>query len=146
MKPTVCWLVLTLFLVFTSVHGEETSAPQSNESQKTKFVDLDGDGFDDNLPDVNRDGIPEFMQFAPLIATAAISQNVIEFQAPSGHLDLGTGLHLSNSQRFSQLEFCVRGITRHRGGFGTGDEFVPGSGIGQGTSTSTCAGGVCRPR
>ncbi|UCD17926.1 MAG: hypothetical protein JSV44_03200, partial [Candidatus Zixiibacteriota bacterium] len=51
-----------------------------------------------------------------------------------------------NSSHFGRLSYPAQCLGQTRGGFGSGDDFGPGNGIGLGALTpGGCAGGVCRP-
>jgi len=103
------------------------------------YVDMDGDGFDDNDADGNGDGIPDCLEpgyIAPLAEE--------ELAGVFATLDLGGGqkvvLEESNAERFGRRQFCVRMIDCTRSIFDA--DF--GSGLGISVSGGgSCAGGVC---
>ncbi len=102
---------------------------------ETTFVDLDGDGFDDNQNDANGDGIPD--EFAPgYIAPAT--------DVPSGDIFAGLGestpapVASSSVEIFGLRSFNTRGIASCRFDFEA--DFAAGLGVAVG---GRCVGGVC---
>jgi hypothetical protein len=135
---------LVLFLCDSSALCEDQSAEHKTSAPQSRFVDLDGDGLNDNVADENNDGLPDFgkkeapqRQFTVRGVTTDIFKGLESNDAP-------IKLFLSNSDRFRSLKFCTRSLAQCRGGFTSGDEFGPGNGIGQGALSGHCAGGVCR--
>ena len=149
-------LVLGLMFVLFGVpslwaeESQEAVEPTASEAVETvAFVDLDGDGLSDNLPDDNGDGIPEPQaetQAEPTAAAAGLAESTVEVSA----FDIGplrsTTLEdvLPCSQKFSAYKFATRAICQTRGGLDAGEGFGAGSGIGLG-AIKGCPGGVCRP-
>lgn len=104
------------------------------------FVDLDGDGFNDNLDDSNGDGIPDRYS-----STQQVAETVVEAIEDIFVLGNDPGSFItpepSNCSVYGKLKFTVRGITAWRLGLDAGDSFGPES---QGGGTGThCVGGVC---
>jgi hypothetical protein len=140
---TLAALVLILGAVAQSEQppGEKAGPPQNR-----RFVDLDGDGLNDNVRDLDHDGLPDFRKETapePPLMTLRGTTNIFKAIEPSNS-DSDMSLFLSNSERFGYLKFCTRALSQNRGGFAAGEDFGPGSGIGQSTSSGGCAGGVCR--
>jgi hypothetical protein len=135
---------VVVFFVAVILCGE-TSAEESRESVKPQFVDLDGDGLNDNVPDLNNDGIPDFDK-------AGMQQEYAELEPAESNIFRGIQpakgvtqqLFLSNAERFRSLKFCARSLLQCRGGFSSGEDFGPGNGIGQGALSGNCVGGICR--
>ncbi len=138
-RPIIFSLVVFLLLFIpgflTADEAKGASAP---------FIDLDGDGLDDGAPDDDGDGIfniaegrskPVPGETSPaLTGLASFETSAADFSAD----------FTPNSGKFSQLNRSCRIISTHRGGFGSGDQFGPGNGIGIGAvSSGGCAGGVC---
>ncbi len=141
---TAVVISLVLFLFGSTALPEDLPAEQRMSVSDTRFVDLDGDGLNDNIADQNDDGIPDFgkkvvsqRHFTVRGVTTDLFKGLETHQAP-------TELYLSKSDRFRSLKFCTRSLAQCRGGFTSGDEFGPGNGIGQGALSGHCAGGVCR--
>jgi len=137
-------LVTLVFVFFSSVPAEQAPASSVDRSENDRFVDLDGDGFNDNIGDLNNDGIPDFDRSSAFLQPAATHPKVIDLSQAIPRSSSTVSLSFSNSQRFKSLKFCARALGRTRGGFSSGDEFGPGNGIGQSTSAGGCAGCVCR--
>lgn len=112
----------------------------------SRFVDLDGDGINDNLTDGNDDGIPdEFVGDAvksgPELAASGGAMGGM-FDA----VDVKTADPMANfsaRERFKLRQRSVRDLCSFRGGFYAGEDFGPGNGIGAGTSGKVCVGGIC---
>ncbi len=125
---------------FSGLALAETSPAGSAE-----FEDFDGDGFDDNAPDTDSDGIPDAAdQSKPETLTdQANDGGFISFDSGETALPDDVG---SFSSRFERLSFTCRALTKTRGGFGSSDDFGPGNGIGIGAvSAGGCSGGICTP-
>jgi len=130
------FVVTIIAIVFLGVPaaGEDTSS-------KPAFVDLDGDGFNDQAPDLNNDGIPDQIVSKAQNETPKLSGllgNILDEFFDGSSL-------LSKRERFDKLKFAARGISLHRGGFNCDEGFGPGNGIGLGAMSNSCPGGVCRP-
>jgi hypothetical protein len=120
--------------------------------QPDLFVDMDGDGINDNASDKDGDGIPDkFAGENPVVPadTALVGGSAFQFDAPSvgietGAIILETATADQNSKRFAALRMSVRSLCRLRGGIKSGDDFGAGSGM-DNTSVKgvTCVGGVC---
>ena len=138
--------VLAVLIVFSSLPGwaDEPPAELAATTAKSQYVDLDGDGLNDNIADQNHDGIPDFEVNAPLQPRLTMRGATTDIFSHMKTVEVRNTLSLSHSNRFRQLEFCTRSLAQCRGGFSSGDEFGPGNGMGQGTMSGNCAGGVCR--
>jgi len=108
----------------------------------TKFVDMDGDGFDDNAVDDDNNSIPD--QAEPEddeeFTQNTSSSSIAAFQVP-GEVDFSQ--FLTNSEKFGERMFSTRAQSCFRGGFDAGDNFGLGNGIGSGAISGGCPGGVC---
>lgn len=132
------WVVttLTLFIVFTCVPCFGKTAASGADS----FIDLDGDGFNDNETDSNGNNIPD--RFEPKKesnqpAVRSLLGNVFNSEKVSVNMnDL-----LSNSDRFGSRMFGARSLPQRCHGFSSGDEFGGASGIGG--ASGGCVGGAC---
>ncbi len=140
MKISPLLIILTILLVSSLPIQAAENIPGKNN----RFIDLDGDGFDDNMQDIDNDGIPD------------ITDNVT-FQEPEKTVtSIGTGifskieaapvnlsLYTVNSQRFASLKCCTLSLMQNRGGFGATDDFGPATGMNQGSGGGNCSGGIC---
>ena len=114
-------------------------------TSKAVFVDLDGDGFDDNAADEDSDGIPNDADadYDPVSETNNNSGDFIDFGQTIQEIGLSPDL-TSNSQSFGKRQFKTRGLTLNRCGFDANGGFGSGNEIGIGVSSGGgCAGGVC---
>jgi hypothetical protein len=109
---------------------------------KAVFVDFDGDGIDDNLADLNGDGIPDRFEKKATASAEAAPQGVLGnvFETTSAMAAVESA---DRAEAFSERQFPTRAIVPHRAGFGADEKFGPGNDIGIGSLTSGCAGGVC---
>lgn len=133
-----CLLLSTCFVVFLFAYA----ASVSNESdrKKTAFVDRDGDGINDNNPDINGNGIPDLIESGNEKKEPVQSLLGDVFNSAKMLEDIGD--LRSNSDKFGSLSFKTRALTQRCRGFGSEqDEFGPGGGIG--SMTGGCVGGAC---
>lgn len=110
---------------------------------KTPFVDLDGDGFNDNIADNDENGIPDRYESKPVEALAEMSGllgNVFNAEVNLDEL-------YTKSEKFNMRKFKTRALEQRCQGLGDRDDFGPGNGIGLGAVAGGggCAGGVCGP-
>ncbi len=137
------WLTtnLCVLLILSAGVGAVENSP--DKTAAVRFVDLDGDGLNDNLPDLNHDGIPDFDKVAQpaesFVSQSAIGDFLNSMESAVPQLDLV----LDNSEGFRSLMFQARGLSQCRGGFSDNEGFGPGCGIGQGAMKSGCVGGAC---
>ena len=113
-----------------------------NDIQVTKirYVDYDGDGFDDLTADNNENGIPdeyERRDKAPVVEVTGLLGDVFNESPPSEEV------YLSNEEAYSARDFAVRFMSAHRAGLNADDAFGPGNGVGIGNVAGGCEGGVC---
>lgn len=119
------------------------SPDQLNAAQLDRFCDLDGDGFNDNAPDTDADGIPDELEphgllSAQMPAMLGVSMMFSGSQSPADKVP-----PMSPGQRFGMREFVTRAICVTRTNFDAG--FSSGMGISGsgGGGGGACAGGVC---
>jgi hypothetical protein len=128
--------VLILALVGALILPFDSSAASSG-----RFVDRDGDGFDDNAADDDIDGIPDELEPHGFF-TAEIGQLQVGTMFSSQPLAAAKTPIEAKSETFGRREFHTRGICLLRSdfdaGFGTGLGLSGGLGGG-----GACAGGVC---
>ena len=144
MKLLTTWLTTLIMIFSTAALAGEPPAEQAALPAHSRFVDLDGDGLNDEISDLNQDGIPDFGNDPSLKSLLPDPDEVTDFFKSIDAKYSASEAFLSNSERFGLLRFCTRALSQSRGGFGSSDDFGPGSGIGQRTSAGACAGGVCR--
>jgi len=132
-----------MIFAFCSFGSSPLRADDGAESEEL-FVDLDGDGFNDNTPDEDNNSIPDSAEddkYSDRNKTANALAST-EFKPIEGLGEFDLSSLLSNSELFGQLKFLTRAQSCCRGGFEAGSDFGPGNGIGLG-AVSGCAGGVC---
>jgi hypothetical protein len=141
-KPLFILLLVFSLLI---IPGQTLLSEDTDEAENT-FVDLDGDGFDDNIADDDNDGIPNTAEGSDIEKTCddtIESGNVSMIASLEIASDFNIDQLLSNSERFGKLKFSTRSQSCFRGGFDAGSNFGPSNGTGF-TSVSVCAGGICR--
>ncbi len=140
-------LLLAVFFCFMGTaicYGESAAAAATNEKAKV-FVDRDGDGFDDSVPDLNGDGIPDPAE--PRSSNGFGQQDEQGLFAAVQTLVAALPEFLHNSGSFNHLRTRLSPLTLNRGSFGSGNDFGPGGDIGCGAVVGgACAGGVCGPK
>lgn len=108
------------------------------------FVDYDGDGINDLYSDGNNNGIPDAFESTGDTSASKMTGalgNVFN----TGEVAAGPSEDiLSAYEGFCEREFRTRDLSNHRGGFGAGENFGPGNGIGSGALSGGCVGGVCQ--
>ncbi len=136
-----------LLLVIFFLLPPAPSTANMEEPQKTAFVDLDGDGFNDNLADNNGDGIPDRYEWGKsdvsLPRVGSVLGDVFSSEiSMAGMEDLR-----SNEERFGQRKFRTQSLSQRCHGFGAEQDFGPGNGIGCGSlgGHGGCSGGACAP-
>lgn len=105
------------------------------------YVDLDGDGFDDNAPDTDLDGIPDEFEAHGFVSTQTDGLRVAPMfagQAPNGEAPPKARA----GEIFGRRKFTTRGVAENRRDFdaGFGSSLGLGAGLGGG---GACAGGIC---
>ena len=117
---------------------------EKSETTEETYIDLDGDGINDNAPDSDGDGIIDVAESGfrqSQFDTEPANMGMVSFESSSVGISADPS---PNSGKFSSLNKNCRLLSSSRGGFGTGDQFGPGNGIGIGAvSSGGCAGGVC---
>lgn len=129
-------LLILSFGLTSSVMAEEMTA-------QTDFVDLDGDGIDDNETDNDGNSIPDCFEgkdgdFEPVEVRSILGNVFNSEKSLKDPVDLRT-----NTDKFGSLAFKARGLPQRCCGFGTQDEFGSESGLGISSGSGGCAGGVC---
>jgi hypothetical protein len=136
-------LVLSVIALFTFCVPQVV---QAEENASQGFVDLDGDGFDDNLADSDEDGIPDKAEGKESEEESDNgSEGLVASLNPinvSGDFKIDN--LLPNSERFGKRKFNCRDQSCFRGGFDAGQDFGPGNGISSAAVAGGCTGGVCQ--
>jgi hypothetical protein len=101
------------------------------------FVDLDGDGFDDNESDVNKDGVPDLVCPVDALQTSTSASDI--FGGSSSTPTKAT--KKTNSQHFGLRSFSTRAQCVNRSGLKNG--FPDEIGTGTTAGSAACPGGVC---
>ena len=132
-------LLLALFLI----SAQAILAEQHDD--KAVFVDLDGDGFNDNIADNDTDGLfDDYLtgQNDKMSEIGEANEGFISFDFNS-QSDLANGF--TKAEKFGLLKFSARGLIQCRGESGAQLNSSPGNGIGFGVVNSgACAGGICQ--
>lgn len=102
------------------------------------FIDLDGDGFDDNESDVNKDGVPDLV--VPVIAPQMLVSAGDIFGGGSATAP-AKATKKTNAQRFGLRSFSTRALAVSRCGLKCG--FPDEQGTGTAAGSAACPGGVC---
>ncbi len=123
------------------------SAANTEEPKKAAYVDLDGDGFNDNLADNNSNGIPDRYERGKSDAVLPKMGSVLGDVFNSEKSLAGLEDLRSNEDRFGQRKFRTQALSQRCHGFGAEQDFGPGNGIGCGSlgGHGGCAGGACAP-
>ena len=101
------------------------------------FVDLDGDGFDDNESDVNKDGVPDLV--VPVVAPQMLVSADDIFGGTATAPAKAT--KKTNAQHFGLRSFSTRAQSVSRSGLKCG--FPDEQGTGTAAGSAACPGGVC---
>lgn len=136
MRFRTALIAATLLILPAALSAEELSETATTDSPC--FVDLDGDGFDDNIRDLDSDGIPDFGDFR-----AAASANASHGLGVFASMNTGATTVARAAEKFGERRFCCRGLALNRGGFSAGSGFGPGAGIGSAALGKVCIGGIC---
>jgi len=128
-------IVVSLIIVPAALSAEELS--ETSSTPTCCFVDLDGDGLDDNIKDLDGNGIPDFddIDEAPGIPLGG--------SGIFASMNTGTVEVAKVAENFGGRKFGTRWHCVNSGGITTGDGFGPGAGIGSGSLGKVCIGGVC---
>jgi len=129
-------IVATLMIVSTALSAEKFSDTAS--ASIPCFVDLDGDGLDDNIRDLNSDGIPDFDNYNGSVPAISCGGSGIFTSMNTGTTDI-----TETSEKFGERKFATRWLGSNRGGFSSNGGFGPGAGISSAAIGKVCIGGVC---
>jgi len=135
---------MNLLILLIGVYLLPLTGQVSESTSKVQlFVDLDGDGFNDRATDQDTDGIPDAVdsERSKLETGGTTAEDFFS----AGDLLPKTAVFLTNSSAFNHLKTSVAARVQSRGGFGSGSDFGPASGLGGGgVLGGACEGGVCR--
>lgn len=102
------------------------------------FVDLDGDGFNDNIIDYDNNNIPD--EFQSKVKELKTFTRTFTFSPTTLFADKSKETKLTVSQQFSLHQFKARILSTCRSNFDT--DFNSGQSVSS-TSSSGCVGGIC---
>lgn len=142
-KFFLVFIFLFAFLTLPSI----ASTANTEGAKKAAFVDLDGDGFNDNLADNNSDGIPDRYEWGKSDATPPAVGSALGDVFNSNVSMAGIEDIRSNEEKFGQRKFRTQSLSQRCHGFGGEQDFGPGNGIGCGSlgGHGGCSGGACAP-
>ncbi len=132
--------MMRTILVFVALSAV-LAAGQAPASDPPSFVDLDGDGFNDNDPDVDGNGIPDQFErgYVPPVDEKESAGIFANLQAPPPTVE-GPMLFETNKDAFGRRSFLTRNMCDNRCAFDA--DFGSGLGIAV-AAGGACAGGVC---
>lgn len=134
-------ILITLLLAFIGLPLTNLYANDS-ENSKSAFVDLDGDGFNDNASDADNNSIPDEAESSHDLDSESGSA-FLAFTPIESMGDFDLSSLLGNSEKFGKLRAAVSALSCCRGGLEPAENFGPGNGIGSGAVAGGCPGGVC---
>ncbi len=102
------------------------------------FVDMDGDGFDDNIIDFDNNNIPD--EFQVKVKEIKSHTRTFTFSPASIFSKKANAVNLTVSQQFALHKFKARMLSQNRSNFES--SFNSGLGV-SASSSSGCVGGVC---
>lgn len=143
---TALVMIAALLVWAVPVLADDGQDVQTKKSAAESFIDLDGDGFNDNAEDQDLDGIPndvdpDYVKPEPQHASEFEDYFALDDVPGAPKIDLSI---LNNAQRFCRLQMSVRSLAQCRGAFESANEFGVGDGIGSGAvGGGVCQGGVC---
>lgn len=126
---------LLLIIVFVSVVPSIVSAVSSNQP----YVDLDGDGINDNIDDIDNNNIPDSFQSKIKLGSGSSLGQFKGFSSTQ-ELEQSAYKNLNFSQSFSLNKFSARSLDKCRYDSESGFGIKVGFGSSGG---GACAGGVC---
>lgn len=129
----LCLIAIGALLVIHT--GGEILAEDSAKNVEV-FIDLDGDGFDDNESDVNKDGVPDLVCPVDVPQTSTSASDIF-----GGTSSTPTkAAKKTNAQRFGLRSFSIRALLTNRANMTTGfDDIGSGAALG----AEACPGGNC---
>lgn len=129
----LCYVAIGVLLF---IHAGGPIQADDLAKQVEVFVDLDGDGFDDNESDVNKDGVPDLV--CPVKAPRFLASAADIFSGES-HLPAPMAKK-TNAQRFGLRIFSIRALAANRAGVTTGFDAL---GSAAALGAEACPGGNC---
>ena len=102
------------------------------------FVDIDGDGFDDNIIDFDNNNIPD--DFQSKVKEIKSHTRTFTFSPASLFSENSNVIKLTVSQQFALHKFKARNLSQNRSNFES--DFNSGLGA-TNSSSSGCVNGVC---
>ncbi len=102
------------------------------------FIDLDGDGFNDNIIDYDNNNIPD--EFQSKVKELKTFTRTFTFSPTTLFADKSKETQLTVSQQFSLHQFKARILSKCRSNFDS--DFNSGQSVSS-SSSSGCVGGIC---
>lgn len=144
MKMFISLTAAILLIMPVSALCDTDAVPPCSAEESEQYVDLDGDGINDNVRDRDNDGIPDDF----VNDDSGEGEAPVELFASSMNMDLGmdnvfehaveVDAKEPHSVVFSSREFSARDLTQDRGGFDSDNRTDSGANRGK-----ICIGGVC---
>ncbi len=133
-----------ILLILSLSHNTKVFAEDSPKHSEHKecFVDLDGDGFNDNTNDFENNRFATDETTKENEAGSMAEGDCEKYVSFDSGADTDVSVYLTNSEKFGLLKFTTRGLDGCRGesesGFGGNMGAMGGSG-----QSGGCAGGAC---
>jgi len=127
-------VILALGALLLPAAGHNALAANNIEA----FVDFDGDGFDDNESDVNKDGVSDLIVPVVQPTILASADDLFGDGTVSASAEPAKK---TNAQRFALRKFSTRAICVSRAGLKAG--FPDDKGTGTAAGAEACPGGNC---
>lgn len=124
-------------LVFVSAPAMQAQTCNGNGSN---FVDLDGDGFNDNAPDADGDGIPNGLDEDYVKPEDGTGQQKGQLGGNKGE-GMAQTKTMTKEQKFNKLQAAAGAANQHRNG-ASGSMSGSGTGVCDGTGGGS-GSGVC---
>ncbi|MEE8578157.1 MAG: hypothetical protein V3T31_12965 [candidate division Zixibacteria bacterium] len=119
----------------------------ATDDAKPCFVDLDGDGFNDNATDENSNNASMNSTSKSLLAAsdAALAQFMNRGSTKAKRTELSSAARLSDSDRFLLRRLKIRSLSLCRSDFDASAGGASQMKSGSSSGGSNCSGGICRP-
>lgn len=140
MKKVIIFLKVIIVITLSAILITSVQLAFALDNNIESYVDLDGDGFDDNTPDIDNNGIPDRFEISGKNETNPIEVASVSFFA-NLEKSSPTVLLLSASEKFSLRKFSCRTLDKCRSNLDS--DFSGGIGFGNASGGGACAGGVC---
>ena len=133
-------LLTTLAILGLALLASPGTEAQTCNGGGKNFVDLNGDGFNDNAPDLDGDGIPNGLD-PDYVKSAGVGTGYqngkLGANKEQGTVNKQTR---TRAQKFTRLQSATGEVSRNRVGAKNGSAAGVCNGTGQGTGTGVCDG------